>query len=875
MFSRLRVLVSRIHGWLTIGCLDQDFEQELEGHMALLTEENIRRGLTPEEARRDARLRLGGVTQLREIHRELQGLPWLETVVQDLRYALRMLRKNPGFTVVAILTLALGIGASTAIFTVINAVLLRPLLYANPQQLVTWRGNESLLDVDDIRGQGRLFSAGGAVNAETMDYTGGPEPLAVHAGYLDAGLFQALGVPAMLGRTLSPEEDRLGGPRVVVLAYSFWRECLSGDANVVGKTIPLSGNHYTVIGVMPAAFAVPEYDLDVFVSLRVVYPEAAAYRGVHFMRSYWRLKPGVTLAQAAAGMAAVDARLAADYPSYDKGRHTVPVPLQQWVTGNVRSALWVLFGAVGMVLLIACANFAGLLMARTVTRRREMVIRATLGGGRHRLIRQALTESTLLAVLGGGGGLLLANLGTRLLVAAKPAALAHLNGVSMDPAVLLFGLAVSTLTGLIFGLAPAWSASRADVADAVKQEGLTATTGRALHRFRQMLVEAEMALALVLLVGAGLLIKSFTRLRSVDPGFNPEHVVSIFIQLPATRYVEIPKQTVFRRELLAGLNSLPGIQAAMAGDVPLNGGEVTHSLAFEGRPEVSACDEPEVDTFCVMGGYFRVMQIPLRAGRTLTAIDREGQPLTAVINEALAHQYFPYQNPIGQRIRWGRDTGPPRWMTIVGVVGDVKQYSFSQPAYPAVFTPFAQSNEAWRRWMYLVVRMPDSSGTLIPAVKRQIWSLDSQIPLNQIKSMDELLDLSFAERRFNMFLLALFAGLAIILAAVGTYGVMSYSVTQRTHEIGIRVAVGARRSDVLRLVMRQGACLAAVGLGAGILGAFALTRLMAGLLFRVTPMDPAILAAVVLLMMAVVFVACFVPACRGMRMDPMAALRYE
>ena len=393
--------------------------------------------------------------------------------------------------------------------------------------------------------------------------------------------------------------------------------------------------------------------------------------------------------------------------------------------------------------------------------------------------------------------------------------------------------------------------------------------------FRQMLVEAEMALALVLLLGAGLLIKSFTRLRSVDPGFNPEHVVSIFIQLPATRYVEIPKQTVFRRELLARLNSLPGIQAAMAGDVPLNGGEVTHSLAFEGRPEVSAGDEPEVDTFCVMGDYFRVMQIPLRAGRTLTAIDREGQPLTAVINEALAHQYFPYQNPIGQRIRWGRDTGPPRWMTIVGVVGDVKQYSFSQPAYPAVFTPFAQSDEAWRRWMSVVVRMPDSSGTLIPAVKRQIWSLDSQIPLNQIKSMDELLDLSFAERRFNMFLLALFAGLAIILAAVGTYGVMSYSVTQRTHEIGIRMAVGARSSDVLGLVMKQGAHLAAVGLAAGILGAFALTRLMIGLLFGVTPIDPATFAAVALLMMAVVFVACFVPARRGMRMDSMAALRYE
>ena len=876
MLASLRVLVSKLRGLLTRRRLDVDFQRELEAHVRMLTEENIRRGLSPDEARRAAHVHLGGVSQLRETHRELHGLPWLESLGQDIRYALRTLRKNPGFTAVAVLTLALGIGANTAIFTVINAVMLRPLPYANPQELVTWRGNESQLDVDDIRAQSQgFFSAGGAINPEVMDYTGGAEPMGVHAGYIDAGFFQVLGVPAMLGRTLSPEEDVKGGPRAVVLAYPFWRDYLTGDPNIVGKTIPLSGNSYTVAGVMPAGFAVPESSVDIFVSLRVVYPEAAAHRGVHFMRTFWRLKPGVTIAQAESRMAAIDARLAADYPSEEKGRHTVPVSLQQWVTGDVRSALWVLFGAVWVVLLIACANFAGLLMARAEVRRREMVIRAALGGGRRRLIRQALTECTVLALLGGAAGLLLANLGTNLLVAAKPAALAHLNNISMDVSVLAFGLAVSALTGLVFGFAPAWSASRADVAHAMKQEGRTVTAGPAGHRFRQVLVVAEMALALVLSVGAGLLIKSFARLRSVDPGFSPAHLSSIFVQLPATRYSEIPKQTLFRRELLARLNSLPGVEVAMVGDIPLSGSKVTHSLAFEGRPPVAEGDQPEVDTFCVMGDYFRVMQIPLRAGRILTDTDREDQPLVAVVNEALARQYFAHQNPIGQRIRWGHESGSPRWMAIVGVVGNVKQYSLAQPAFPAVFTPFAQSNEAWRRWMAVVVRTPGQSAGLVPTLKAQVWSLDNQIPLNRIQSMDELLQMSLAERRFNMLLLALFAGLALTLAAVGIYGVMSYSVSQRSHEIGIRMAIGADRRDVLTMVMGQGARLAAMGVTGGILGAFALTRLMGSLLFGVTPTDPATFAAVVLLMVAVILLACFVPARRATKVDPMVALRYE
>ncbi len=800
----------------------------------------------------------------------------MDSVLQDLRFAFRQLHKNPGFTLVCVITLALGIGANTAIFTVINAVLLRPLPYANPSELVTWRGNESLPDVEEIRAQSsRFFSAGGAVNPEPMDYTGGAEPLGVHAGFVDAGLFQVLGVPAMLGRTLSANEDRRDGPRVVVLAYPFWREYLGSDPNIIGKSIALSGNAYTVIGVMPERFAAPEFNLDVFVSLWVAYPEAAAYRGVHFMRSYWRLKPGITLDQAGAGMAVIDARLGENFPSEERGRHTVPVRLQELITGNVRPALQVLFGAVCVVLLIACANFAGLLMARSMTRRREMVVRAALGGSRRRLIGQALTESVVLAVLGGAVGMVLARLATDLLVASKPAALAYLSGISMDSRVLVFGLLVSTLTGLIFGLAPAWSASGADVSEALKQEGRTATAGHRGLSFRKILVAGQLALAMILLAGAGLLIRSFARLHAVDPGFNPDHLTSVPIQLPATRYDKTATQTLFRRQLLEKLNPLPGVEAAMVGDLPLNGSELTHNLVIEGRQPQPPGAEPEVDTLCVMGDYFRVMQIPLRAGRTLTDMDREGHPLVAVINQAMARELFAGQDPIGQRIRWARDTESSRWMTIVGVVGDVKQVSLAAPAYPAVFTPFSQSDEAWRRWMSVVVRAPDNSASLLPAIKQQIWSLDNRIPVDHVLDMDAILGKSLSQHRFNMALLTLFAGLAVILAFVGIYSVMSYTVSQRTHEIGIRMAVGARRSHVLKLIMGQGALLAVVGLGAGILCVFAFTRVMRSLLFNVKPTDSVTIAAATLVMMVVVLLACYFPVRRAIGIDPTQSLRYE
>ncbi|HTQ56845.1 MAG TPA: ABC transporter permease [Bryobacteraceae bacterium] len=871
----IRELARRLRMLLDRRRFDSAIEEEMSLHRRLREEEHLAGGASPADARNAAQRRFGNETLLRERSRSAWGWNWLDTSRQDLRYALRTMRKNPGFTLVALLTLALGIGANTAIFSVIHAVLLRPLPYANPGELVTWRSTESQLDIDDIRAQNRSFSAGGGVNPEVLDYTGGSEPMGVRAGYVDAGLFQALGVPAMLGRTFLPEEDRKGGPRTVLLAYQFWRQYLSGDPKIIGKVLPLGGNSYTVIGVMPVGFTVPEYDLDLFVSLRVVYPEAAAYRGVHFMNSYWRLKPGVTLAQAAADLKAVDARLAADYPEEEKNRHTLPVPLQQAVTGDIRPALLVLFGSVCVVLLIACANFAGLLLARTAARRRELVIRAALGGGRGRLLRQSLIESTLLAILGGAAGLLVAQWGTLLLAAAKPAALVRFQGISVDAPVVAFGFIVSVLTGVIFGLVPAMHAAAPDIAGTLSQRTRSDTFGPAAHGFRRILVVSQMALALILLAGAGLLIKGFARLRAVDPGFNPARLVSIYIQLPATRYAEIPKQTTFRRELLDRLNAIPGVKAAMVGDVPLTGSEVTHSLAFDGRPPAAVGNEPEVDTFGVMGDYFRVMQIPVRSGRALTDTDREGQPLVAVINEALARQFYAHQNPIGQRIRWARETGPPRWMTIVGVVADVKQYSLAQPAYPGVFTPFAQSNEAWRRWMSVVLRLPASTAGLLPEVKRRIWRLDSRIPLNRIQSMDEFVSLSLSERRFNMLLLGSFAALAVLLAAVGLYGIISYSVSQRTHEFGIRMAVGARPRDVMTLVLGHAARLAAAGLVVGLAGAMALTRLMKSLLYGVTPTDPATLAIVVLLMSGVVLVAALVPARRATNVDPTAALRRE
>ncbi len=857
--------------------VEAEVDEELRFHYEHQIEKLVATGLTREEASRQARLLVGGTEQLKEECRDERGVQLFENFLRDLRYSLRMLRKSPGFTIVAVLTLALGIGANTAIFSVIDSVLLSPLPYPDPECLVTVKQNDSLRNIDDIRQQTKTLAHGGGVTIERMDYTGGPEPLQIRAAYVNAGLLETLGVAPMLGRLISPEEDVKGGPYNMVITHRFWREFLGADPNVLGRSLTLNGHRYSVIGVMPANFALPEDETNIFVSLWVAYPEAAPFRGVHFMQTYWRLNPGVTFEQAQADISGIAGRLAKQYPDTEGKRQKTLVPLHQFLVGDIRPALLVLFGAVGLVFLIACANFAGLLTARAIARRQEFVLRASLGAGRLRLVTQAVTESVVLSLLGGALGLALARWGTSLLASLEPAALDHFRGIQMDARLFAFIFTISLLTGIVFGLIPALGATSGNAADLLKESGRGNTAGKFSHAFRNVLVAAEFALALILLVSAGLMIKGFARLQSVNPGFNPSDLMTMHLQLPITRYDKIPQQTAFRRELLTRLNGLPGVQAAMVTDLPFGGNFLDHRFAVDGRPPVPVGNEPTVQTLSVMGDYFDVMQIPILAGRGLTDMDRENQPLVAVVSEELVRRFFPNENPLGARVDFARTNEPHQWMTIVGVARDVKHGTLNEPPEATLYAPFAQSDESWRRWMSLVVRqrgLAQSSG-LIPEVKQQVWAIDNQIPVSEIRPMDDWMSVSLARQRFNMLLLGLFAGLAMLLAAVGIYGTMAYRVSQRTNEIGIHIALGAQRADVLKLVLCDGAKLAFAGIVVGIAGAAAVTRVMASLLFDVTPTDPATFILTTLLLATVALAACYIPARRAMRVDPMVALRYE
>jgi putative ABC transport system permease protein len=798
----------------------------------------------------------------------------MSTLFQDLRYGARLLAKRPGFTFVAVLTLALGIGANTAIFSVVNAVLIRPLPYPQPDRLVTIRGNQSLPDLDDIKAQSeRVEYFGGAV-VQSLDYTGEAEPLQVQAALCNADLFGVLGSRPLLGRVISPAEDVAGGARVVVLSYAFWQRRTGGDPNVIGRSLPLSGNSYTVIGVMPADFSMPREQADLWAAVRVANPIAAQFRGVHFLRTYLRLKPGVTVNEAQAEMAAIDARLAEQYPDENKDRHRLLVPLHTFLVGDIRWPLLILFGAVAFVLLIACTNFANLLLARAASRQREMVIRAALGARRSRLIRQMVVESTMLAIFGGALGVVLAMWGVDLLVALRPANLPRLVAIGIDGRVLVFTLLLSLLTGIVFGFAPAWSAASANVSEALKEGGRSATAGFARQRLRSALVIAEIALALVLLAGAGLLIKSFALLRAVDPGFRPEGVMTMRVELPEARYKEIPQQRQFRERLLQALNAQPGAQAAFISELPLSDYRLSHNFVIEGRPPVATGDEPEVETRSVSRTYFETMKIPLLGGRDFSAQDNENSPMVAVVNESFVREYFPDSDPVGARIQWAR--GPRNyWMTIIGVSRDVRQFSLAEAAEPTVFTLYEQQDQPWKRWMFVVIRSQQEPAQIARLVEEQVWAIDRQLPLTSIKPMSEVVNASLGGERFNLILLALFAGVALALAGVGIYGVMSYTVTQRTHEIGVRMALGASAADVLRMVVRQGMTLAFTGIVIGLAAAAGLTRLMTSLLYGTSATDPLTFTAIALVLAGVALGACFVPARRATRVDPMVALRYE
>jgi putative ABC transport system permease protein len=798
----------------------------------------------------------------------------MDTLFKDIRYGIRSLLSRPAFAAVAIITLGLGIGANTAIFSVINAVLLRPLSYDQPERLVTFRWNQSALDLADVIASSRTFAKIGGEVLAPLAYTAGTEPVQIQVGQVSGGYFETLGVNPARGRYIIADDDKNGAPFVVVLSHALWQRQFAGDQNIVGKTIPLSGNSYTVIGVMPPGFKSPRENSEAWTPVHVSNPVAANFRGVHFLRTYGRLAPGMTLQQASAEMRLIDEQLAKQYPADNKNRSTTLIGLQQRIVGESRNALLILFAAVSLVLLIACANFANLLLARGAERGREIVIRTALGAGRWRIVRQLLTESILIAILGGAIGVLFAWWGTNLLIALKPQNLPRLDEIGVDLRVFGFTLGVSLLTGLIFGLLPAWSASRAAVNTGLKEGGRSASSSRSQQRLRNAFVIGELAVALVLLVGAGLLVKTFWKLRNVEPGFNPNHLLTMRVELPEARYKEVEPQTRFRTQALANINSLPATQAAMVSELPLSGDALDHDFLIEGRPPIASGDEPSLETRSVMGDYFHVMQIPLKSGRDFQSHDFDpNAPFVGIVNDEMVRQYFPNENPLGKRVRWARNP-TVQWIEIVGVVGDVKHFGLDLPEQPALYSPYTQIN-SWKRWMTFAVRTQADPAAMTQAVKDQIWKVDAQLPITRAQTMDEVAATSFDARRFNMLLLTLFAGLALVLAAVGVYGVMSYAVTQRTHEIGIRMALGAQVGNVMRLVMKSGLVIAMVGVAIGLGGAFALTRLMRTLLFAVEPTDKATFAGVSICLLLIALAACYLPARRATKVDPLQALRYE
>ncbi|HEV3469193.1 MAG TPA: ABC transporter permease [Pyrinomonadaceae bacterium] len=806
----------------------------------------------------------------------------MRTLLLDARHALRTLVKSPGFTAVAVLALALGIGANTAIFSVINSVLLRPLPYREPDRLVFVMENfqqqdsaVSFPNFADWREQNRVFEELAASRLTSFNLTGAGEAERLQGRMVTANFFEALGVEPAAGRDFTPEEDRPGGEAVAVLSHGFWQRRLGGDPKVVGRQLLLNGRSHTVVGVAPAGFEFYT-PVEVFVPLGSWTHQAMGERGSHpSIYAVGRLKEGVTLEQARAEMDAIMERLAEQYPTTNQGHGATLIPVYENVVGGVRPALMILLGAVAFVLLIACANVANLLLARSSGRRKELAVRAALGATRGRIVRQLLVESVLLALLGGAAGLLLALWGTDLLTSMIPDAVPRPLETGVNARVLGFTLLASLLTGVIFGSVPALQASNPDLNDALR-EGTRGSTGRR-SRLRNAFVVSEVALALVLLVGAGLMVKSFAEVQKVEPGFDPQKLLTAQLSLSAEKYPG-PKAVAFLEEVRQRIGALPGVEsAAFSNGLPIYGAGIT-SFLIEGQPRPAPGGEPTAVEYVTTPGYFRTMGIPLLKGRYLDERDtRQGQ-MVALVDEDFARRFFPGEDPLGKRVKLFREYPAAE---IVGVVGHVKHFGLdaAAPFQAQFYFALAQLPDDYINRMTggisLVVRTKGDPAGAAADVRREVFAVDKEQPVYQARTMEDLISESLALRRFSMSLLALFAAVAALLAAVGIYGVMSYSVSQHTRELGIRMALGAEARDMLWLVIRQGMGLALVGVGLGLAGALALTRVMSSLLYGVTATDPATFAAVTALLTAAALLACYVPARRATKVDPMEALRYE
>jgi putative ABC transport system permease protein len=866
-----------------------EIDRELRSHLDIQTQANINAGMSPEEARAHALRSFGKVDRAVDAAYDVKGGGVFETVAQDVRYGARMLTKHKAFTGIAVVTLALGIGANTAIFSVVNELLLRPLGYRDAERIVMlWevspegrhQNTTSRANFRAWRAQNTSFAQVAAFSDQRLNLTGDGEPEELSVQFATPELFKVLGVDPLLGRTFLADDDRPDNTPVAVLSYALWQRRFGGQPNVVGQAITLGGEKFSIIGVMPSGFQFHIKNrsgtgrpAELWTILPMPLGAGANERG-RFLSVVGRLKDGVSTEQAGAELRTIEARLSDEVPQFNKNYSTEVLPLREQFFGNVRRPLWLMLGAVGFVLLIACANVANLLLSLATSREKEIAVRAALGARRGRIVRQLLTESLLLALVGSLLGLAFAWFGIKALVAISPRDLVSLQSVGLNVSVLLWTLAVSVLTGLVFGLAPALHISRLNLNDSLKAGGKSESAqAGGSRRLRSALVVSEIALAVVLLASAGLLIKSFIRLQQVDRGFNTDNILTMVVRLPDAAYSKDPQIVNFFVQALERVRSLPGVRSAgVINFLPLYGGLGSATgFKIEGRPEPPPGQGPSTDVRVVDAGYFETMGIPLLRGRNFSSLELREPRRVILINEALARKHFPDGDAIGKRLDVAMFENPI-WCEIVGVVGNVRYDSLIDESPPAVY--FAHPDLAYS-FMTLVVRTDNDPGAIAPAVQREIRSLDPNQPVSDIRTMDQVMSEWTSRSRFNTLLLGLFAALATLLSAVGIFGVMNYSVALRTRELGLRLAVGAQPRQVLLLVLKQGLLLTVFGVAVGLAAALALTRLLSGLLFGVAAIDVGTFATISLLLVLVSLLACYLPARRAMRIDPLRALRYE
>lgn len=864
---------------------------ELQFHVEQQIQENLAAGMTPDEARYAALRTIGGIEQIKEECRDERGVNLIEDVGRDLRYALRILRRTPGLTAAITLSLALGIGANTAVFSVVDGVLLRPLPYPHPERLVAallqqkgvsdshpfgiadflaWRERQQSFEHVAAHDSGQNYTLTGLGNPEQLVGFG-----------VTADFFSTLEAQPMLGKTFGPDADLPGKPLQAVVGESFWRSHLGADPNAIGRSITLDSRPYTVIAVMPAWFRFPKAEsVDVW-AIRTLNPPQA--RPPYFLFAFGRLKPGVSLQRAEAELAMIAGQVSQQYPSSPYAVGSIQ-PLKQWMVQRVRTALLVILAAVALVLLIALVNVANLLLSRATTREQEMAMRLALGAGRWRLIRQLLAESLLLSLAGGAVGLALAAVSVRAFVHFGPGGLPRVEEVGINLQVLVFTAIVSVTAGVFFGLAPALQSTRAPVNEALKSS--TAVSGsQPGERVRRVLVICELALTLMLMIGAGLLIRTFLTLREVNPGFAPSHLLTMLVGLPKTHYAKEPNIANFWQQFLLRVERIPGVKAAgITMSLPPNLLSISNPFTVEGQPYDRSRPLQLAEEMTISPNYFRALGVPLVRGRVFTDTDgrktssdpKASAPMVVIINETMAKKFFPHEDPIGKRLQTGDPDPKSPWETIVGVVGDVKYSGLDSPPTPQLYVPYTEEGwTSWSREMFVVVRTSVPPTSVLPGIRSQLGQLDPQLALAKVRTMDQLLDESVTQQRFRGLLLGGFAGVALLLAAIGLYAVISYSVGQRTHEIGLRMALGAQRADVLQMVIGQAAQVTFVGLAIGVIGAFAITRMMASLLFGISATDlfSFIVTSAVLLLVAVV--ASYMPARRAMNLDPVRSLRYE